>query len=233
MSDSKRWGTHRLACDPLDIPFGDCDNPVALWIRSWAQGALYTDFIKKLNQKRKGQLVEVGSEEQLATALDTIAPTAIILTDETLMGPRYKGLRLKIVQFARRGGIVVFACFFASRAEHSEQCEMWRKEWGLKWRKGNIHSKEYTLNAHRWSKLHGPDVKLPERKEMNAFCLVRTEKMDAVYVSRTEAEKDKPFWSSERGRSPVCFAHVGFGGVGFIGDETFLEAIPVMCSLVY
>jgi hypothetical protein len=187
-----------------------------------------------LNQKRKGQLVEVGSEEQLATALDTIAPTAIIVTDETLMGERYKRLRLKIVQFARRGGIVVFACFFASRAEHAEQNKMWRKEWRLKWRKGNFHSKEYTLNAYRWSKLHGPDIKLPERKKMNAFCLLRTEKLDAVYVLRTEAEKDKPVWaSSERGRSPICFTHVHLGGVGFIGDETFLEAIPVMCGLVY
>lgn len=235
-SNRKGWRTHRLSCDPPDVRFGDVDKPLALWITLWKPSTfdeLYSEFIKKLNQNRKGQLVEVTSELQLAAAIETMTPTAIILTDETLMGNHFRKLRLKFVQFARSGGVVIFCCFFAPRVEPPDQNRMWKTEWGLKWRKGDFHIQEYTLNAYRWSKLHGRDVKLPERKELKAFYLLRTEKLDAMYVSTREAEMNKAFWAGpDRGRSPVCYAHVGLGGVGYIGDEMFVEVIPVMCGLI-
>src|SRR5438874_2411114 len=34
-SDRKGWRTHRLACDPPDVRFGDVDKPLALWITLW------------------------------------------------------------------------------------------------------------------------------------------------------------------------------------------------------
>jgi hypothetical protein len=140
---------------------------------------------------------------------------------------------MKFVQFAKSGGVVVFACFFCSRVDSLDQNKMWKTEWGLRWRKTGFHIMEYRLNAYRWSKLHGRNVKLPEKKELKAFYLMRTGKLEAVYVLPTEAEKDKAFWTGpNRGMSPVCFTHVGLGGVGYIGDELFVEVIPVMCGLV-
>jgi hypothetical protein len=193
---------------------------------------VFSDLVKELKDRSK--FLEAASPEDLVTIVKTEKPTALLLTDETILDDKFQGIRAKFVEFAKSGGTVLFCCWFAGAASTESMDNMWRLEWDLPWKKLFFREIRFSLNPYRWTKSHAVEG-LPDKYTIKGWYLGRAVKEDAVYVTTPERRADRGYWVHDHGRSPVLLTPYGLGWVGYVGDDYnrpgTTQVIVALCGL--
>ena len=166
----------------------------------------------------------VPDAESLITAKPD--PQAIIATDASLCNDSGASLPNKVIKYVHAGGILVFAGHFPSVARFTEIEKLFLR-FRLPWRSGDYTSA--TLNFNPFNDTIDTNG-LKVRFTTKALYLDNVAKRHAVYLDFGHSKSH-----GKRVQSPVVYAKVGRGRIGFVGDvngsAASVKAITSMCNL--
>ena len=140
----------------------------------------------------------------------------------------------RVINYVRGGGTAILATHFSSFVRPPDMNRWFRESWGLPWQTGDYHRTTVHLNT----KCHWTRAGLPEHYSQKAVFLQDVSKDGAVYLasesSRTESHVFAPESVSQE-QTPVVFAQVGEGWLGYIGDVNnevaSQKVLLAMCGL--
>ncbi|KAI0704397.1 hypothetical protein C8T65DRAFT_830765 [Cerioporus squamosus] len=146
----------------------------------------------------------------------TVRPHAVIVADSFVTIPSYRDVLIRLVDYARAGGTVIYAGLLSSFSTPSALNAGFEHVWELPWRTGPYHRETFSLNPS----VRGIDTKLVSQKySMKALFLTNVELQHAVYV---ESANIRHVSSGSHGgtvyETPAAFAPVGQGYFGYVGD---------------
>lgn len=124
--------------------------------------------------------------------------------------------------YVRRGGTVVFCNRFGGESSLSDMEKVFSTAFGLAWKAGYYHRSTFVLRAanmrrHRLT----PAVELPPQCSVKAVHLIDVEEKDRLYVPRSDSCIESFVFAPQpidQDETPVAWADVGEGMVGYIGD---------------
>lgn len=196
-------------------------------------GSLLTKIKSKANFQRVKQL-------ELATRLlsEQPGPTAVLITDEALSDNRNKHVWEAVLQYVRQGGIAVVMGHFPSFVKPLRIKPFFLKA-GLRWERGSYHRTTLVLN--RTAVDGSLAAKLPQQYSQKAVYVQNVASEDAWYITDEESVIESavfpPTSAKVLGESPVTFASVGDGKLGYVGDVNAEEGsdyvILAMCGLLF
>ncbi|EMR69393.1 hypothetical protein MGN70_012521 [Eutypa lata] len=192
---------------------------------------VYQRILLKL---RKLAIVQEAWNNQ--EALDLLGqdktPRAIIITDAGIIDPDNSNVSEKVVEYARNGGTVILGVEFPGNTNATVLDEYMTKVWGLPW---TTHSYNY-LDCVINTAASGPAKNTPnDRQWMNGLQALYTEKCvyidnvapdacwylptaDPYYLHEYENEEKWRAAAAKMTQTPVAFAPVGKGYLGYVGE---------------
>ncbi|KAI0631742.1 hypothetical protein C8Q77DRAFT_157668 [Trametes polyzona] len=210
---------------------------VLLSFRSHAAFAeFYPSLLDALHRKAEVQVAHTRAEA-LRYLTSTARPRAVIVCSATPSYPEYVDVSIRLEQYARAGGTVVFAGLFAASVGFPDLKAMFKNVWGLPWEMSRCDDKTYALNLG----VKGLDVASLQRKFWASAILLRGVKPhDALYVGQNVLKKIVAGDAGNRAapdsvEAAVTFTVVGKGCMGYIGDRAHgygpatTSAILAMC----
>ncbi|RDX50681.1 hypothetical protein OH76DRAFT_1471353 [Lentinus brumalis] len=145
----------------------------------------------------------------------TVRPHAVIVADSFVTVPSYRDVLIRLVEYARAGGTVIYAGLLSSFSTHSALDAGFEHVWELPWRTGPYHRKTFSLNTS----VRGIDTKLVSQKySMKALLLTDVDLQHAVYLEPPSVRNVKNGPHGTVYETPAAFAPVGQGYFGYIGD---------------
>ncbi|KAJ7700818.1 hypothetical protein B0H17DRAFT_1195665 [Mycena rosella] len=170
--------------------------------------------------------VEVSRAKTKAKALELLASPAlrgVFITDAAIALERNAGLLRQLAAYARAGGTVVLGGSFKVFARNvqtdiadAQLAAFFREGWGVAWRVGPRRAgRSVTLNKRH--KLAGAGGDLPGTYSMAGLHLNGVRVDDALHLHSDSA-------ASELVETPVVFAKLGKGHLGFVGDGGAAES---------
>ncbi|TFA99020.1 hypothetical protein CCMA1212_009238 [Trichoderma ghanense] len=146
-------------------------------------------------------------------------PHAVFVADGGIARPKCEVISQRLVQYASRGGIVVFGGSFAASGPQSLD-KIMRQTWDLPWEISSIHHTTVSLNAGAVSTTLRE--KLSASYTLEALYIRRMESCEAWYLptERPVMEGWVPVIrpAVDSNDSPVVFAQYGAGHIGYVGD---------------
>ncbi len=187
----------------------------------------------------KATIERAAKPENAFTYLTNNTPSAIIVTDPAIVKrkPALNTVREKVVDYVRGGGTAILATHFSSFVRPLDLGHWFRASWDLPWQSGDYHRTTVYLNPEcRVRQLN--QASLPEEYSQKAVFLKNVAKDAAVYLpsgnSRIESAVFPPN-SVDCEQTPVVFAKIGEGWLGYVGDvnnESESQAVVLaMCGL--
>ncbi|GKU13244.1 unnamed protein product [Fusarium langsethiae] len=164
-------------------------------------------------------------------------PTAVLITDEALSVNRNKHLWKAVLRYVHRGGKAVVMGNFSSFVKPLSIKPFFAQA-GLRWEVGAYHRTTVVLNHAAVES--GLAAKLLPRYSQKAQFVKNVAPEDAWYMADEESVIESylfpPTSTRIPGESPVAFASVGDGKLGYIGDVNGEQgsnlAIRAMCGLL-
>ncbi|TBU26913.1 hypothetical protein BD309DRAFT_861448 [Dichomitus squalens] len=168
---------------------------------------------------RKDEVLKATSLSEARRHLtSTIRPHAVIVADDAVTYPRNREVLLRLVEYAKAGGTVVYAGTFSSSVRHQDLDSMFKDVWGLPWRAFSFATTTHTVNP----RVQGLNPNgLVKRYVVDANHIDHVALEDAVYLPSSVVKKLRKGGHQSAGqtyRTPAAFATVGRGRVGYIGD---------------
>ncbi|OJD12875.1 hypothetical protein AJ78_06590 [Emergomyces pasteurianus Ep9510] len=168
--------------------------------------------------------------------LSTNTPTAIIVTDPGIVKREHSAILEKVISYASHGGIVILAGHFSSFVRPDDLNEFFHSRWNVPWKFGEYQRTTLRLNpqARLANKAGLPaaysqKAVFPSNVPLDAALYLPTE--DSV----TESLVFPPMPVADLKQTPVVFAPVGEGWLGYVGDvnaEVGSTAVVLaMCGL--
>lgn len=177
--------------------------------------SIYAEQLDNLEEKL--EIHTADTAEQVRRYINsTVRPQAIIVADAFVTVPSYRDVLLRLVDYARIGGTVIYAGLLSSFSTSSTLNAAFEHMWKLPWRTGPYHRKTVELNTA----VKGINIKLVSKKySQKALLLANVELPHAVYL---EPAKTRRVETGPHGRTvyetPAAFAPIGQGFFGYIGD---------------
>ncbi|OTA00091.1 hypothetical protein A9Z42_0041420 [Trichoderma parareesei] len=146
-------------------------------------------------------------------------PHAVFVADGGIARPKCEVISQRLVQYASRGGIVVFGGSFAASGPQSLD-KIMRQTWDLPWEISSVHRATVCLNSGAVSTTLRE--KLSASYTQKALYIRRMEPSEAWYLPTETPVMEgwvpviRP--AVEPNDSPVVFAQYGAGHIGFVGD---------------
>ncbi|CAH0395642.1 unnamed protein product [Bemisia tabaci] len=183
---------------------------------------MYAELIPKLNARATVVTLKDTEETKEYLTNHTITPSAIIATDEAVCTKK-PNLTKRLKIYVENGGTLILATLFPSFVRPNNLKDWFEEMWNLPWETGNYHRANFSPNPSRLpSRLI--DSKLPGVYSMKALFLKNVPPEAMVYK---ESPKDN--------ESPVVFASIGKGWLGYIGDVNTEpqsgEILMAMCGI--
>lgn len=148
-------------------------------------------------------------------------PKAVLITDAAITEPSNILLHAKLVEYAKTGGIVVYACQFSSFVAHNVMNSMFKTLWNLPWEACSYTRERLCLNTA----VIGLDCRgLARIYSGKALRLSGVERHQSVYIPlsldhQTELPPRKVTYDKyHKEQSAAAFAQIGRGYVGYVGD---------------
>ncbi|KAF5649191.1 triacylglycerol lipase [Fusarium sp. NRRL 52700] len=165
------------------------------------------------------------------------SPTAVLITDESLSDNRNHHLWRAVLRYVRKGGRAVVMGNFSSFVKPLSIKPFFAQA-GLSWEVGAYHRTTVVLNHAAVES--GLAAKLLPRYSQKAQFVKNVALDDAWYITDEESviESSVFFPTNARapGESPITFASVGDGKLGYIGDVNGERgsnvAVLAMCGLL-
>lgn len=192
----------------------------------------------------------IKATNNASAILDHLAanqPAAILITDAALVGPTHEAFSAvlsALAEYVRRGGTAIFCCHFASHAAPDALDGFFGAAFGLPWRRGEYYRTTFALNAAA-AKHVVVGGKAQQRRRLaaaysqKAVHLQDVANAQAVYLPTAESKLESLVFTAERiedrAQTPVAWARVGEGWVGYVGDVDAEgesdEVVLAMCGL--
>ncbi|KAG6101667.1 hypothetical protein E4U31_003612 [Claviceps sp. LM219 group G6] len=165
------------------------------------------------------------------------SPTAVLITDEALTLGQYKHVWSAVLQYIRSGGKAVIMGTFTGHVKPPNMKPFFAQA-DLPWECGSYHRTTVVLNSAVIEK--GLAAKLPAQYSQKAVAVKNVAPNDAWYMANDDSVIESmvfaPTSAKAFGESPVTFASVGDGKLGYIGDvnaEQGSNAVTLaMCGLL-
>ncbi|RPD52547.1 hypothetical protein L226DRAFT_496202 [Lentinus tigrinus ALCF2SS1-7] len=168
--------------------------------------------------KEKIELREAFTSEQVRRYVtSTVRPHAVIVADSFVTIPSYRDVLVRLVDYARSGGTVIYAGLLSSSVSTPSALNVGLEQlWELPWRTGPHHRETFSLNTSVRGINHNF---VPQNYSMTALFLANVELQHAIYL---EPANVRHVETGPHGRAvyetPAAFAPVGQGYFGYIGD---------------
>lgn len=186
----------------------------------------------------KAHVTNVFTAEDALQHLDTSDLAAVLVTDSEISEKRYRNVLTKLVDYTKSGRPVVFGGTFGATMLFPEFPKFFGS-WGVQWKAAAYTKDEFAYNP-AVNSLFKEDSRLPPSLPyMKGVYLMDFGQENAVYlqhIERDDAEDDADdeFTASSNHRkqpikSPVVYARVGKGWLGYIG---FVNAEEVETDVV-
>ncbi|KAJ9645261.1 hypothetical protein H2201_005607 [Coniosporium apollinis] len=194
-------------------------------------------YSRLINTLAEGATLQRASKPDAALRyLANNTPQAILVTDAGLAERNHSAVLARVVEYARSGGIVVVGCMFSSFMSRPKMEAFFRDGWNLPWRYGDYHRTDVHLNrrVRQINKMF-----LAPTYSQKAVFLDNVAADAALYLPNTESWTQSHVFINEPVRdiqqSPVVYAAVGEGWLGYVGDVNAEEAsdnvVLAMCGL--
>ncbi|KAL7816661.1 hypothetical protein V8C26DRAFT_87631 [Trichoderma gracile] len=164
-------------------------------------------------------------------------PHAVFVADGGIARPKCEVISQRLVQYASRGGIVVFGGSFAASGSQTLD-KIMRQTWDLPWEVSSVHRATVSLNSGAVSTTLRE--KLAASYTQEALYIRRMEPCEAWYLPTETPVMEgwvpviRPAIDSND--SPIVFAQYGAGHIGFVGDvkpeEGTIVAMLAMLGLL-
>ena len=181
----------------------------------------------------------VSTPQNASTYLANNTPNAIIVTDPAILEARPipRGVSSQIIQYVRSGGTVVLATLFSSLVRPNDLNRWFQESWGLPWQRGDYHRMTVHLNPSFQVERFN-EGSLLESCSQKATFLKNVPRNASVYLSSGFSSTESRVFPSapvDTAQTPVVFAKVGEGWLGYVGDvnnESGSQSIVLaMCGL--
>lgn len=203
----------------------------------------YTEYIEEiydgLYTKMSNQVTLKRAKKQSGalTYLSNNTPIAVLVTDAGAMKPENVNVMEKLKQYASNGGTVVFGCSCSSFMQF-DMFDTFKNHFGLPWTKGDYHRTTVHLNQEAARNLPSSSSKLALSYSQKAVFLQNVAPSAALYFPADDSETESfvfPPTPVETDQTPVAWAKIGKGCLGYIGDvngENGSHAVALaMCGL--
>ncbi|GAB7334234.1 hypothetical protein MBLNU13_g06279t1 [Cladosporium sp. NU13] len=159
-------------------------------------------------------------------------PAAILVADASLTVSTRISLVHNVLSYVRSGGVLVFMALFPGFARPPDVKSLFSRL-DLLWRAGSYHRSTFRLNSDM---RHFKKSGLAESYSQKALHLADVTYDDAVYLPTDDWEEGSSVSGpSDRIETPVAFAKMGEGRVGYVGDvndeDDMTPVILGMCGL--
>jgi hypothetical protein len=196
---------------------------------------MFTHLIDALAEK--ASLKRAMQPRPALKFLSTNTPHAIFITDPGLLEASNAAVLRQVVSYVRAGGTAVIGGLFSSFVRPMDMTNWFRKHWDLPWRAGDYHRTTVYLNsgAQRVPPQYGLH---PEYSQKAVF--LQNVTSDAAWYLPSESSTTQSLVfapvSVDRQQTPVAFAAVGEGWLGYVGDVNAEKgsdvAVLAMCGLL-
>ena len=201
------------------------------WREEW-------DMITSLNSKAHEAQCKVGRPitAHAALALLKRRPSAVLISDEALTRRKHREVWEAVIDYVYTGGTAVIMGFFSLYVK-LDYLPFFFQQAGLKWNFGFF--KPATVALNEAAVPEGLRQRVPASYSQEALFLQNVDRAVAWYTRTEDSRAEPAVFAPEKTRdvteSPVAFARVGHGNLGFVGDvnveEEGGEVISAMCGL--
>ncbi|PIL32501.1 transporter [Ganoderma sinense ZZ0214-1] len=151
----------------------------------------------------------------------TVRPHAIIVAEAAVADPEYYEVLVRLVEYARAGGTVVYSGVFSLLVFYSDLAAMFTNAWGLSWGvpSTTIVSGTHTLNPRvRGLKTEG----LVQQCSLSVKFVENVALEDAVYLTHDVADdrKEDSQSSNTTCKTFAAFTKIGYGRMGYIASAS-------------
>lgn len=173
---------------------------------------IYGDLWSKIDARFTTSKIKTRAQAKDFLSSDSALPRrAIIVADGAVAdNKQWKEVLEDLVQFTKRGGLVIFGCNFSSFVRPNSFNSMFQKTFELSWTTGDYCRRTYQISQ---------DAKLLLESEWN--CSLRLSKEYSMKaVSIRNVPKSQHLYTSQENssESPIIFTKYGGGFIGYIGD---------------
>lgn len=230
-----------MSVSPSAVESNKLSKPV-IFLLSLSKESFWDDMYSNLVDAMAAKAtIKRGTKPQSAlTFLTNNRPSAVLITDPAIVSKKssFTAINDQIVAYVRNGGTAVLATTFSSFVRSDDLTTWFRERWGLPWKSGDYQRTTVHLNP-RCNVPHLEGAGLPKTYSQKAVFLDEVAEEAAVYLPGETSRVESMVFAAEpvdRTQSPVVFARVGEGWLGYVGDvnnETeSQEAVLAMCALV-
>lgn len=196
---------------------------------------MYSDLLSAL--KAHSEFKEVISSKDIASALSTLKPSAVLITNPNFARVQHQTYHEQIVGYAKAGGTVVLCGLFSGICSPTVMEKHFQNVWGLPWTVGSFNRTIFSLNKQRPARLqHKSD--LPSEIEMKAVRIKGAAKEDVVYSTTPDSMMEHLAMAQSAHKpdeAAVVFTPIGNGYLGYIGDvgaeSDTTDIVLAMCGL--
>jgi hypothetical protein len=160
--------------------------------------------------------------------LEQNTPNGIVVTDAGVVARSPAEVREcreisdRLVTYVHNGGTVIFSFVFSSHVSPAQMNKFWQETWNLPWKFGDYHRTTFHLNRDALKLDDGVVEKLQAAYSQKAVHLKGVAREHAWYLPGTDSTTQTfvfptaPIQNMEQ--TPMAFAKVGEGFVGYTGD---------------
>jgi hypothetical protein len=203
---------------------------ISLDANSWFNES-YQRTLDKLNTR--AALDYATTPDSVLQTLAVQPPQVVLVTDGSVA--QHRNVRTKLFDYVHRGGILVLMGNFSSLTRPSDMDKFFR-EAGLPWTKAEYLRTTVYRNDTERTLLHSS---LPSSYSQKAVFLANVSINDAWYLPTDSSRTESLVFHSEQvqdlQQTPVAFAKLGNGKLGYVGDVNGEEGsdavVLAMCGL--
>ncbi|KAH7002680.1 hypothetical protein B0J12DRAFT_692532 [Macrophomina phaseolina] len=185
---------------------------------------MYSGLLSKL-----GTLAHVRRMKTAQNALEHLEsaelPAAILVVDASITEQGNQKVLDKLKEYVVCGGTAIFCCHFSSFVQFSDLDTIFYSHFGLSWKAGSYTRATLCINSTATEELPS-ERRLTSTFSQKALHLMHVGHHSALYLT------DEFICRSQ---TPIAWASVGRGQVGYVGDvnaqEETTEVILAMCGL--
>ncbi|KAJ7084842.1 hypothetical protein B0H15DRAFT_383077 [Mycena belliarum] len=170
----------------------------------------------------------VQTAEAAMPLLASPALSGVFITDPAVAATKHAALLARLVAYTRAGGTVVLGGAFSSLIERPVMEAFFQNGWGVSWRVASYTRSTFVLNR-RTALAESAVKQLQNAYVMKAVTLTGVPTAASLYLPGDESHIADPT------ETPVVFAEVGNGRLGYVGDvssgEGSMSAILAMFGL--
>lgn len=220
-------------------------------LQSFVRPGGIDSFLRILKKLQEVAIVQEAwsSQEALDLLEQDKAPKAIFITDPGITDPENKEVSTQVVEYVRNGGTAILGLGFSSNVKPADFQEYMSEQWDLPWKLHSYNREDWAINitasgppSSQW--MHGLQALYRERcvnidkvAPIARWYTLAPDPYDPDDYENEDEWRAATAKMAPKTQTPVAFASVGKGRLGYTGDvnqhESTDAVILAMLGLNY